>query len=96
LQENGDTLLTSVSRPSSIAYAYEIQHVLAIISESVSELPSDLVKAAKQLRALVDTKAKQGRRQVGAGTVVIVADEARESVKVYQRSVVVFISENPP
>jgi hypothetical protein len=80
LQENGDALLASVSRPSSTAYAYEIQHVLSIISEAISELPSDLVKAAKQLRALVDSKAKQGRKQVGAGTIVIVADEARESV----------------
>jgi len=56
---------------------------MTIISEAVSELPSDLVKAAKQLRALVDSKAKEGRKQVGAGTVVVVADGARESDDVY-------------
>ena len=77
MQDNGDALLNGTS--SSGRLALELEHCLKVISETIKELPSDLVKAAKALRALVDAKASQGRRACGSGTVLIVTNDARES-----------------
>ncbi|KAH8083134.1 hypothetical protein HD553DRAFT_350791 [Filobasidium floriforme] len=73
LQDNGETILAATRNPGRCAL--ELEHCLQVISETIEELPSDLVKAAKALRALVDPKAKQGRKDCGAGTVLIVANE---------------------
>jgi hypothetical protein len=76
LQDDGETILAATRNPGRCAL--ELEHCLQVISETIEELPSDLVKAAKVLRALVDPKAKQGRKDFGAGTVLIVANETRE------------------
>ena len=88
----GPALLDSLANgsPSHAArLTDELMYALKQVSASIETIPVNIVKASAEYATLADAAREGGVRRAPAGTVVILADDAREFARVGFRGCVV-------
>lgn len=92
LKTEGHTLLDTLANGSSThaaRLADELTYALKQVSAVIETIPVNIIKASAEYATLADAAREGGVRRAPAGTVVILADEAREFAQVGFQSCVV-------